>query len=441
MLMTRDKSSVVAACTLALAFGAGCSSNANFGQAGSGGTAAGGANPGNPWPILGGAGPGLGTGGGASVCIGDFSDIACPTDYAAAQAVSSTCNFGYNRWFIGSCNGFLALLLDGGLSGSDCFYDPTSGAMVGARGWTDYAFYCDHTSPQIVAGNIPSDCPRTQLTEVLCASPDAGPDGGDAGPTDDGATDAGPCTGAFDAVAGLVYACPLDYASAAQWSGNCPYPIHGYLGSCNGFSALVVSPGTWGKYCYYDPSSGALVGAVLEDDVPSFCGSTSRSIAAGSRPSACPITGFADQGWCGTVDAGPPGPECSATSPCTAGTCVGSSCSGAWTCVADGRECTDNLTQYCGCDGVTFSDSPTCPGRPYLYQGACGALFDCDARKVTCDVMTPSCAEGQVPRVEGNCWGPCVPIDQCQCTAAEQCPQPNQYTSLLSAGHCSYYLP
>src|SRR5512141_2309214 len=124
MLMNRDQSLVLATCALTLVLSGGCSSNANFGQAGSGGAAAtfGSGGSSSPGLILGGTGPGLGTGGGAGVCAGNLADFGCPGDFAAAQRFPSTCTAtGYGRAFIGSCNGFSALLLDGALSGSYCF--------------------------------------------------------------------------------------------------------------------------------------------------------------------------------------------------------------------------------------------------------------------------------------------------------------------------------
>jgi hypothetical protein len=225
--------------------------------------------------------------------------------------------------------------------------------------------------------------------------------------------------------------------------------------------ALLVSPGTWGKECYYDPVSRALVGAVDVDDVPSFCSRTSRTIAAGNYPTACPITLLTDLGECvpatggsgpGTGGAGGMAASggttatrgqsaCSPTEPCAAGLCVGASCGVIWTCVVDGRGCTDDLADYCGCDDATFQESSTCPRRPYAYRGACGQGTNCDQRDIVCSMTLPACGQGQVPLVAGNCYdGTCVPIDQCLCTVAEECPEPNQYTCLMSEGHCSYYL-
>ena len=115
---------------------------------------------------------------------------------------------------------------------------------------------------------------------------------------------------------------------------------------------------------------------------------------------------------------------CSSTKPCSQGLCMGASCGDTWTCVVDGRDCTGSLTDYCGCDGVTFLDSWACPASPFDHLGACGpVLANCDQRDVACKMLPPTCGPGQFPAVVGSCWdGTCVPIEQCQCTVMEECP-------------------
>jgi hypothetical protein len=116
----------------------------------------------------------------------------------------------------------------------------------------------------------------------------------------------GPCTGTLDQIApGFGSACPSSYPSAEEWRVTCTYG-HGYLGSCGGYLAWVVSPGTWKKSCYYDASNLELVGAEAQDDVPSFCNRSSSTFAAGTYPDSCPISLLSDLGECvmGTADAG-----------------------------------------------------------------------------------------------------------------------------------------
>lgn len=42
-----------------------------------------------------------------------------------------------------------------------------------------------------------------------------------------------------------------------------------------------------------------------------------------------------------------------------------------------------------------------------------GTGIPCNPGDVLCDGPTPTCPEGQVPSVQGSCWGPCVPILDC----------------------------
>jgi hypothetical protein len=72
--------------------------------------------------------------------------------------------------------------------------------------------------------------------------------------------------------------------------------------------------------------------------------------------------------------------------------------------------------------------------------GASGGGTSCDPRKALCRALPPNCPTGQVPSVDGSCWGDCVPIATCTCTAAEDCPDPNQYTCHMSRGVCDYYV-
>jgi len=68
---------------------------------------------------------------------------------------------------------------------------------------------------------------------------------------------------------------------------------------------------------------------------------------------------------------------------------------------------------------------------------------NCDPRGVVCDQVPPTCGQGQVPRVVVSCYdGTCVPIDQCQCTVGEECPDyPSQYTCFLSSQRCNSWMP
>ncbi len=276
-----------------------------------------------------------------------------------------------------------------------------------------------------------------------------------------GAATAGPCTQTLSALAGYIFACPNDYASAEQWPTTCDTG-HGNLGSCNGFLELLVSAGSWVKECYYDPVSRALVGAVAQDEVVVYCNGTSHTIAGGIYPSDCLLPLQANLGDCvpGTGGTGGQGgmggtggagglhgsggttatggqTACSSSEPCAQGLCVGASCGDPWTCVVDGQDCAGTLVDYCGCDGVIFQDSWACPTRPYSSPGACPpGSANCDQRDVACNMLPPTCGPGQFPRVVGSCWdGTCVSLEQCQCTVTEECPDPGNLVC-WSRQHC-----
>jgi hypothetical protein len=72
-------------------------------------------------------------------------------------------------------------------------------------------------------------------------------------------------------------------------------------------------------------------------------------------------------------------------------------------------------------------------------SGGAAALVDCDPKKIFCKRIAPQCAAGQVPSVDGNCYGECVKIEQCACSAADECPDPNQYTC-WSKKHCGPFV-
>lgn len=85
-------------------------------------------------------------------------------------------------------------------------------------------------------------------------------------------------------------------------------------------------------------------------------------------------------------------------------------CGMPWVCGPGlGRPCTDDLAPFCGCDGVTYYGSSTCPSRPFRFRGECS---------VPPPPPPPACSlpDGRACAVGARC-----PLDRCttcQCFAA-----------------------
>ena len=84
--------------------------------------------------------------------------------------------------------------------------------------------------------------------------------------------------------------------------------------------------------------------------------------------------------------------------------------------------CVPETMLFCGCDGVTFEASITCPDRPFAHPGACGDGVSCTKEAVRCAAPKPVCPEGQEPSVVNDCYGACVPVASCRCFAHWMCP-------------------
>ncbi len=150
-----------------------------------------------------------------------------------------------------------------------------------------------------------------------------------------------------------------------------------------------------------------------------------------------------DQGASGGANSATGGTQSDGT--CTpdnecAGRCSGTSCVEDWKCETN-VPCTEDLAQYCGCDGVTFTGSGSCPPRAYSKKGPCDVV-SCDPAEIKClPIVAPEpCPEGHVYSVVSACYGACVPISQCECSAGQACPETDKYVCHNSAGHCDYYV-
>lgn len=91
-----------------------------------------------------------------------------------------------------------------------------------------------------------------------------------------------------------------------------------------------------------------------------------------------------------------------------------------------------------GAGGSAAGSEPAGDAGAPANGGASGQL-DCDPAKISCRRLAPPCAAGEVPSVIGSCYGECVKIERCACSAAEQCPEPNQYTCWAKQ-HCGPFV-
>ena len=67
------------------------------------------------------------------------------------------------------------------------------------------------------------------------------------------------------------------------------------------------------------------------------------------------------------------GEACLAAADCASGVCEGQGCDDRTPgqCAPAARGCTRDLRPYCGCDGVTFRTSGSCPGQRFAERAEC----------------------------------------------------------------------
>ncbi|MGE0867379.1 MAG: hypothetical protein AB7P03_02370 [Kofleriaceae bacterium] len=69
------------------------------------------------------------------------------------------------------------------------------------------------------------------------------------------------------------------------------------------------------------------------------------------------------------------GASCAGSAECASGVCEGEGCDERrlGRCMPRDRACTKDLREYCGCDGITFRASGSCPGQRFRAPRDCKA--------------------------------------------------------------------
>jgi len=122
----------------------------------------------------------------------------------------------------------------------------------------------------------------------------------------------------------------------------------------------------------------------------------------------------------------PDGAACDSDADCgTEEVCEGLGCgAGEGRCDARERVCTRDLALYCGCDGVEFQASGSCPGARFAYRGPCEpGLEDGEA-----------CADGRQCR-SGQCLG--EGLEGCASAAGGVCGQQACTRDLMTYCGCN----
>jgi hypothetical protein len=112
-------------------------------------------------------------------------------------------------------------------------------------------------------------------------------------------------------------------------------------------------------------------------DLVAYCDCDGNTFQASG---GCPNRRFQHRGACKPTTPQPTAPKpvgaaCLAAAECASGVCEGQGCgpSEPGVCAETSRRCTRDRRAYCGCDGVTFFSSGSCPGRRFSAKASCPA--------------------------------------------------------------------
>jgi len=99
---------------------------------------------------------------------------------------------------------------------------------------------------------------------------------------------------------------------------------------------------------------------------------------------------------------------CTSNADCPNGVCQGEQgCDSIWRC-GPPQACGAAITEFCGCDGVTYQSGSTCAPRPYQYRGRC-------------EDGPPDPVEGRACESHGDCPGGYSCLALAGCTSPPWC--------------------
>jgi hypothetical protein len=119
----------------------------------------------------------------------------------------------------------------------------------------------------------------------------------------------------------------------------------------------------------------------------------------------------------GSVSPPPGQPECETADDCV----VVSDCCG---CRVEGRAQEWKTACPLQCQRDACAEDGLTGLSPICSMGRCRFDVDCDPTHVSCRAAAPTCPSGELPSVNGSCWGPCVDVLECnQLTGCGDCPE------------------
>ncbi len=257
-----------------------------------------------------------------------------PTDAPRVCVTSADCNAGEE-----------CLVHEGCATPSYC------GPALGRPCTDDIAIFCGCDWVQFTGS---SSCPpRSFMFRGPCESSDSGP-----------------------------RACVFPDGRTCAVGASCPAPDGCNTCTCSAWGALACTeracvdagPPVDGGPAGCTLANGAIcpVGAtcIVSECTSCFCAAPGRALCTGGCLDAGTVdAGVADGG--APVDVPLPR-SCNSSSDCPPSmVCEGAQgCDTIWTCVP-AHPCTADFSPFCGCDGVTFHGSSTCPERKYSHRGEC----------------------------------------------------------------------